>query len=409
MNVLILHRIPYHKIEYHRSINHDTHNVIYVGQEQKLGNIPDTLRCQKWVRGKEQDASEIVDLIHNARQGIDCVISMSEYELMTAAEVRELLNIAGPTKAQVEKVRNKIAMKLAVMESGLRVPYFASLADFLAEPLTSALPVGSSLILKPVDGASSEGVEQYSDRGLLVAEIEKRQIEGKWSAKDIDRYQVEEFVEGPILHFDGLMDNGYLKAFAGSRYVGTCLGFANGQPLGSVQFDTPQDYFNWVVRILKAVDLKNGSFHLEAIETAQGLCFLEIANRVGGAEVVETFERATGINLPARELSVALGEDCGLEHIVVSSATTMKYGWFVFPGHHYDHDYCRVDGYTDVAASPYMMKLQMLAQDKKLTKHITYQAVEVPMAGILGGDNSGALVHEMKRIFGTVSISPISM
>ena len=61
-------------------------------------------------------------------------------------------------------------------------------------------------------------------------------------------------------------------------------------------------------RVLAAVGIRNGSFHLEAIEAPDALVFLEVGNRVGGADVVATFELATGVHLPSEELRILIGD-----------------------------------------------------------------------------------------------------
>ncbi|MGW3465553.1 hypothetical protein ACWDE9_41050 [Streptomyces olivaceoviridis] len=47
MKILILHRVPYFKIEYHRGISHDRHDVTYFGTDQALATLPPHLRCER--------------------------------------------------------------------------------------------------------------------------------------------------------------------------------------------------------------------------------------------------------------------------------------------------------------------------------------------------------------------------
>ncbi|MBN3752942.1 hypothetical protein G3N95_08300 [Paraburkholderia sp. Tr-20389] len=124
-----------------------------------------------------------------------------------------------------------------------------------------------------------------------------------------EAYQLEEFIAGDVLHFDGLVVDGNIVTITASRYIGTCLGFAQGRPLGSHHVPLTPEMHCWSARVLDAVGIRQGSFHLEAIETPDcAPVFLEVANRVGGADVVATFELATGVHLPSEELRILTGE-----------------------------------------------------------------------------------------------------
>jgi hypothetical protein len=50
MKILILHRVPYPRIEYHRGINHDLHDVTYLGKQAAIDTLPSDLRCHRVTR-----------------------------------------------------------------------------------------------------------------------------------------------------------------------------------------------------------------------------------------------------------------------------------------------------------------------------------------------------------------------
>lgn len=399
MNILILHRIPYHKINYHRGIDHTQHHVVYLGTEQALANVPADLQCTRWTRlGKEATYLEAITAIKQHEIQFDLVISLSEYELLDAAKVREQCMIAGAKVADVTKVRDKLVMKKCVSDAGLAVPKNLSLDEFLAQPEL----LFDAVVLKPVDGASSENVQIYnSPQQLHLACTKQSTGIAAIDKKNYNGFQVEEFVAGDILHFDGLVIDGELKLVLASRYLGTCLAYTVGDPLGSYQLETTEAHQHWVDRVLKATGLANGSFHIEAIQRGDALVFLELANRVGGADVVDTVEHATGIHMPSVELQIYLGNKPALT-IKQSKA---KYGWFVFPGHHLAGDYCRINGESDFREHPQVVRWNQLAPQATLTKHITYQATEVPIAGLVQGKDSDELKHFMQSLFAAVTVS----
>ena len=57
---------------------------------------------------------------------------MSEYELLDAALLREVLSVEGASFETVNLSRNKLEMKKAVQARQIRVPNFMSLERYLA-------------------------------------------------------------------------------------------------------------------------------------------------------------------------------------------------------------------------------------------------------------------------------------
>lgn len=403
MKILILHRIPYHKIDYHRGIDHNLHEVTYIGTETALTNIPEFLNCKKLIRpGVGKTADEVIELIEQQQLEFERIISLSEYELLDAAKIRERFGISGSTLAQVEKVRNKVIMKTIVAVAGIRVPEFLPLSQIEQLPKWQ-----DQVVVKPIDGASSENVKVFASIHSLLLALQMQNtgidlLDGE--NPNLAQFEVEEFIQGSIVHFDGLVQDGEVKVVLASQYVGDCLGYANGQPLGSVQIDISDENKVWINRVLSAVELNNGSFHLEAIANKNGLVFLEVANRVGGADVVDTFNLATNIHLPSAELKIWLGDELEFPE---TTNIGKKFGWYVFPGHHYKADYCHISRHERFRNHPYVVRWNELSTEQKLPQHITYQAIEIPLAGVIGSDSSESLQSFLQELFAQVSIEPI--
>jgi len=397
MKLLILHRIPYYKIEYHKGIDHDNHEVYYIGTEERLSDIPSCFRCNKIkINEINNIEKEIIDWIKESNNIFDLVISLSEYQLMTAAKIRESLNIKGPKPNQIEKVRDKLLMKKYIEKEGLKVPSNYSLLTYLNN---KSIILKDRIVLKPTDGASSENINTFYSRNKLVDFVDKY-----ISETDYFKYEVEEFIVGDIVHFDGLVKDGNLLVTLGSRYIGDCLSYANkGEPLGSFQIDISAEYEKWIKDVIVALSLKNGSFHLEAFETKDGLVFLEIGNRVGGADVVKTFELATGLHLPSLELKIYLNENI----TITKKKSKFKYGWFVFPGHNLGSNYCKILIQKRIKEKFDIITWNELPESTLLKKTITYQSHEVPLSGIIRAENSCLLKKNMEEIFNEAVLKEI--
>jgi len=400
MNILILHRVPYQRIDYAKGIDHHLHHVTYFGVQSILDSLPDALPCRRVARPGDATAyEEARDWIEKNPQSFDRIISLSEYELLDAAKLRAWLGVPGASVADVTLVRDKVLMKHNVSEAGLRVPQFLPLPSLLDG--AGRAPWTGTTVLKPHNGASSEDVRVFSSPNQARAAVKFRtsgiaRLDNAPSA--ISDYEVEEFVTGDILHFDGLVANGQPLTITASRYVGTCLDFAQGEPLGSYHFPIMPFQREWAARVLAAVGIRQGSFHLEAIEQ-EGLVFLEVGNRVGGADVVETFERATGVHMPSQELAILL-DGRPLRPLPLTQTSPIWHGWFVFPGHvHAGEPYHGIAGIDQFRDDPSVIRWAELPPGTPQSDKTTYSAYEAPLAGIIGHADWRSTRDWIKQVF----------
>jgi hypothetical protein len=399
MNILVLQTVRYDLIGYDRAIDHNLHRVFYVGTKEKLAQIPHGLRCEMVEReGLRPVFDEVADLIESLDQCFDFLISVSEQELIDAARLRARFGIPGPTPAQAEKVRDKTVMKRCVEAAGIRAPRFASLDQWLAG---HRLPIaeGDAVILKPVDGASSANVKRFESERHLAEALASRQtgvavLDG--GAYDASRFEVEEFVDGTVMHIDGIARHGVIQILLASRYVSTPMAFAHGKPVGSVQVEYAPLMQNWTTRILAAVEIRDGAFHLEIIDSKDGPVFLEIAHRVGGARITEAFERKTGIHLAVADIRTITDPDYVLESVWDRSS---YYGWFIVPSHQLQKPYCRVSGHESLLTSGMVLELNQLGPDKPVPQKVTYAETLLPLAGLLRAPRSEDMLDALETLF----------
>ena len=155
----------------------------------------------------------------SAHGAIDCLIAMAERDLLVAGRLREHFGIRGQTFAEARKFIDKGIMKQMIADAGIETPRFRELAD-------GAEGLQFPLILKPKCEASSRGVAKVSSPAELAA------MSAGLHAHD---YLLEEFCPDGIYHLDGFVYQGEIEFQMSNQYVGTCLGHAHGQPLGSIQ------------------------------------------------------------------------------------------------------------------------------------------------------------------------------
>lgn len=408
MKILILHRIGYAKILYHTGIDHDVHDVVYVGTEEKLKDIPPELRCRKLVREDRGDmiCESVLAALEGEPQDFDRIISLSEYELLEAAKLRDRLKVPGPSYEDARLVRDKVAMKRAVAADGIDAPRFVPLTSL--QDGKTALPWTGKTVLKPTHGAGSEDVLIFETTAACLQAIESRStglqaLDG--DAPAIGSFELEEYVGGDIIHIDGLVRDGVVMVAIVSRYIGTCQQFSANRPLGSYQFDLEPARVDWVQRVISVVRIRNGAFHLEAIESERGFVFLEIGNRTGGAGVPQATSLAWDADFQKLELELLIG-DCRMD-LGTLGGRGHYYGWYVFPGHRYaDGRWAAAGGLERFKTDKRVVAWHQREATDAFDPKPDYDLPSAPLGGIVGAERSDLVRQYMVELFAAVDWQP---
>ncbi|WP_182877833.1 ATP-grasp domain-containing protein [Microbispora sp. H10670] len=231
----------------------------------------------------------------------DGVAALSEFDVLTAALLREEFGAPGPGADLVRAFKDKIVMKERLAKRGLPVPRFMELgASTTIAEITAG--IGFPLVLKPRAEAGSVGVRIIRDEEELAAELD---------GLDVTAFECEEFVSTEIYHADGVLSGGLPHFLSVSGYVNTPLDFLRGRPLGSATLDPGplrDEIREFAVACLRALGLETGCFHLEVIRRPDGgLVFLEAGMRAGGAEVPYVHRELHGIDLVTESFRTVLG------------------------------------------------------------------------------------------------------
>jgi hypothetical protein len=374
MKILILHRVPFAFLQYDQLIDHAAHEVIYLGAEDRLDELPPDLRAVRIPLLPGQDHAPHVEQSIEAFRGVQRVVSASQYTLRDAARIREAIDCPGMRVDAFDAVDDKVVMKARIRALGLRAPAFMSYPQFLE---AQDSPWTGKTVLKPRCETASRNVSVFANPQMLLAAAERGEIPDQPAAESM---QVEEFIEGPILHFDGFAREGEIVLIQPSRYHGTCLGYARGESLGSLQFDD-QALAEAATGYVRACGIADGAFHLEMIQTETGLCFLEIAPRVGGGGINDVMRLRWGIDLVAADIATQAGME---PPAYASRATDERYGFYIVPGHPHVGSRCTVR--FDYPERARIVTETAIGADETLGADITHNAGEVPLYLIVRQD-----------------------
>jgi hypothetical protein len=227
---------------------------------------------------------------------IDRIVALDDFDVETAALLREHLRCPGMGDTTARFFRDKLAMRVRARDAGVRQPAFvhvlnhAALRHFTEE-------VAPPWVLKPRSQASAVGIQKIAGADALWPKLE--------TLGDRQSFHLlEQYVAGDVYHVDSIVWDREVRFAAVHRYGQPPMDVAHHGGVFVTQTVPADDPDRRALveanrRVLAALRLVRGVSHTEFIKGhADGaIYFLETAARVGGAHTVDVVEAATGINL----------------------------------------------------------------------------------------------------------------
>lgn len=258
---------------------------------------------------KRPDIIYAVSYLMRGRK-IDAIVPLDDYDVETAAALREHLRLPGLGESTARYFRDKLAMRMQAAAHGIPVPPFTP--TFSYDRLRDYMDrVPPPWVLKPRSEAGAMGIKKMNS----AEEVWRRLDE---LGDDQSFFHLEKFVPGEIYHVDSLVDEGKLLFSQPHKYARPPMTVAHD---GGVfvsrtlpDGDESRAILDLNARLLRAFGLERGAAHAEFIRGADGqYYFLEVAARVGGANIEYLVEAAAGLNLWAEwarmEVAYARGEN----------------------------------------------------------------------------------------------------
>lgn len=234
---------------------------------------------------------------HVARSvSIDRIVALDDYDVETAAALREHLRVPGMGETTARYFRDKLAMRLRGRNHGIPVPEFVHvLNDDRMRTFTETVP--PPWILKPRSEAAAIGmrrIERIDDLWPAIAALGDRR----------SFYLLEQFAPGAVYHVDALVWERQVVLQTVSRYGAPPFSVAHEGGVFTTR-TLPRDTPEWrdptalAREVIAAFGLVRGVTHSEFIraDADNRWLFLETSARVGGAYIVDVIEAATGVNL----------------------------------------------------------------------------------------------------------------
>ena len=230
---------------------------------------------------------------------IDRIVALDDFDVETGAALREHLRLAGMGDTTARYFRDKLAMRVKARNAGFLVPDFVHALNYeaLREYMERIPP---PWVLKPRSEASATGirkVQQADDLWPILDELGDKQ----------SFYVLEKYVAGDVYHIDSFVWDKEVIFSVPHKYGAPPMNVAHdGGVFMTRKLDRKSADAKTLTKLnrelTKALGLVRGVTHTEFIKGhADGqFYFLETGARVGGANIAEVVEAATGLN-PWRE------------------------------------------------------------------------------------------------------------
>ena len=280
-------------------------NVVLITKEKMLG--------EDWPRESLDDLIAVpndagpalfIDLVAflSKKMKVDRVIALEEFDVVTAALIREHLCLLGLSSSQAKIFRDKLSMAVHSKAGGINVPEFVPLIN--PDDIRSFMEsVSSPWIIKPRSDVSAIGIRKV-DHAEEVWRVIDEMNERENLRERASYYLLARFIPGEVFHVDSLVNRGKVVfsgvnkygrppmqvAHQGGAYISRTLlhGSSDEKSLTDIN-----------KKLVKTLKLDHGATHGEFIksDTDGKFYFLEIAARVGGAYIADVLEAASGISL----------------------------------------------------------------------------------------------------------------
>lgn len=251
----------------------------------------------------------------------DRIIALEEFDVVTAALMREHLCMPGLSSSRAKIFRDKLSMAVCSQRGGIDVPEFVPLLN--SEEVNEFMNrVPGPWVVKPRSDVSAIGISKVEEPNQVWRTIEQMN-ERENLQERASYYVLARFIAGEVFHVDSVVSEGKVVfagvnqygrppmqvAHHGGAYISRTVARGSADEKALLAINS---------RLVKALGLERGATHAEFIKSTDDgqFYFLEIAARVGGAYIAEVLEAATGVNIWREWARMEINQASSVKRIV---------------------------------------------------------------------------------------------
>lgn len=302
-----------------------------VGNLAIAGNPPAILQRIRTIANRfiEVDALETADVmehlerVHRERC-IDAVITTSEPAVVPSAQIATHFNCVGPGAEAIERAVLKHRCREILEAEGIRNPRFLvrNLEDLQNVPVSFPFPV----VVKPVRGFAKQFTSVCGSRDELSAlgvKLVGEREEARHAIRAVisPTYLIESLVPGQLVSAEVIWHAGKLYPMTVTKRLRSSenelVEVAAVMPSG---LSYSNEVLEYVERVLKALDLEAGLFHIEVIQAHDGPVLVEINARMMGSISPAMYEYVFGANPFVLLINLHLGKPPDAQYAIPGRA-----------------------------------------------------------------------------------------
>lgn len=247
----------------------------------------------------------------------------SDLANITVQYLAENLGLTHNSDRCIEISTNKYAMRQALKDGGVKVPFFKKVSD--ASELGDCKEFSFPVIVKPTDRSGSRGIAKILKKEDLSNAV-KQASEYSFEKKAI----VEEYIDGPEFSCECVSFKGehHLLTVTQKFTTGAPHFIETGhmEPAGLTD-DKMAEVKEVIFKALDALEIKFGASHSEFRIRSNGeIGIIEIGSRMGGDCIGSNLVHlSTGIDFVKAVVEVASGKEPTLEKDLTPQAAAIRF------------------------------------------------------------------------------------
>lgn len=249
---------------------------------------------------------------------ITALISPFEQTVFSVAKAAEAMGLPFTSSSAVANARAKDCCRRIVESNGVPAVGY-SVVEGLAEAKAKARQFGFPVLIKPTSGAGSMAVSLIEHEGQLDTyfaslNVVKDHIPMGISKGDFaTKFLIEEFIEGqPISVEIAVSQSGTVTPFMVSQRPASTanpvLALGTLMP-ADIPAEIKQQAVEQATKIIHALEVNFGFFHIEMIISENGPRLVEVNPRLMGGNMAAVYRAATGQNVFENLVRIHMGEE----------------------------------------------------------------------------------------------------
>jgi hypothetical protein len=288
----------------------------YRGMQAILVETPDYIRWRKMFSRREFDQTIAVEHPANPDEVLHVLKEIEVHPSLILAGFERYAKSAYLTAHKLCTLPhrdgynfvppNKLEQRILLTRRSPSVlqPNYFSVTDAHPSP-TQLERLNYPLVVKPVDGGGGLGVFLVSDSDELRSALAELQMLTNYDGGAFEGIIIEEYISGNEYSVQGIARNGeahiltLCEKFISIEPSKTQLLIKEFRESGHIALKGDQvstSIKQFVQSCIDAFEYRDGPFHIDMVESVQGIYYLEIGFRLSGGGLVNLVRRASGFN-----------------------------------------------------------------------------------------------------------------